>query len=56
MVKSYLRARVQSLDLERMTTLTLWLQRRLGWGDARTTPELLEALKGGALAAPLQVE
>ena len=29
--KSYLRARVQSLDLERMTTLAPWLQRRLGW-------------------------
>ena len=43
--KSYLRARVQSLDLERMTTLTPWLQRRLGWGDACTTPELLKALK-----------
>ena len=43
--KSYLRTRVQSLDLERMTTLTPWLQRRLGWGDARTTPELLEALQ-----------
>ena len=43
-VKSYLRTRVP-LDLVRMTTLTPWLQRRLGWGDARTTPELLEALK-----------
>ena len=41
--KSYLRARVP-LDLERMTTLTPWLQRRLSWGDARTTPELLKAL------------
>ena len=27
-----------------MNTLTPWLQRRLGWGDARTTPELLKAL------------
>ena len=33
------------MDLERMTTLAPWLQRRLGWGDARTTPELLEALQ-----------
>ena len=41
--KSYLRARVP-LDLEGMTPLTPWLQRRLGWGDARTTPELLKAL------------
>ena len=39
--KSYLRARVP-LDLERMTTLTPW--RRLGWGDARTTPELLSLI------------
>ena len=46
--KSYLRARVP-LDLERMTPLTPWLQRRLGWGDARTTPELLKALKKDCL-------
>ena len=47
---------VQSLDFGRMTTLTPWLQRRLGWGGARTTPELLEALQKEArlrLAAPL---
>ena len=50
--KSYLRMRVQSLDLERMTTLTPWLQRRLGWGDARTTPELLKALKQGRGCGP----
>ena len=50
--KSYLRARVP-LDLERMTTLTPLLQRRLGWGDARTTPELLEALKE-AVRQPLK--
>ena len=49
--KSYLRARV-SLDLERMTTLTPWLQRRLGWGGARTTPELLPALQKGARWQP----
>ena len=29
-----------------MTPLTPWLQWRLGWGDARTTPELLKALRG----------
>ena len=33
-VKSYLRTRRVPLDLEGMTTLTPWLQRRLGWGDA----------------------
>ena len=49
--KSYLRARVP-LDLERMTTLTPWLQRRLGWGDARTTPELLKALTEEARLKP----
>ena len=50
--KSYLRTRVQSLDLERMTTLTPWLQRRLGWGDARTTPELLDWLQKEARLQP----
>ena len=50
--KSYLCKRVQSLDLESMTTLTPWLQRRLGWGDARTTPELLETLKEEARLQP----
>ena len=35
-----------------MTTLTPWLQRRLGWGDARTTPELLKALEEEALLKP----
>ena len=49
--KNYLRTRVP-LDLEGMTTLTPWLQRRLGWGDARTTPELLEALKEEARMRP----
>ena len=49
--KSYLRARVP-LDLERMTPLTPWLQRRLGWGDARTTPELLKALTEEARLQP----
>ena len=51
-VKSYLCTRRVPLDLERMTTLTPWLQRRLGWGDARTTPELLEALKEEARMRP----
>ena len=41
----WLSTRVQDLDLERMKTVTLWHQRRFGWGDARTTPQLLEALK-----------
>ena len=51
-VKSYLRTRRVPLDLEGMTTLTPWLQRRLGWGDARTPPELLAALKEEARMRP----
>jgi len=33
------------LDVEQLQTLTPLMQRRLGWGDVRTTPELLEALR-----------
>ena len=41
----WLRTRVQDLDLERMETVTVWHQRRFGWGDVRTTPEILGALQ-----------
>ena len=41
----WLRTRVQDLDLKRMETVTVWHQRRFGWGDVRTTPELLAALQ-----------
>ena len=34
----WLRTRVQDLDLKRMETVTVWHQRRFGWGDIRTTP------------------
>ena len=36
---------ISGLDIDSLTTLTPWLQRRLGWGDARTTPDLLDALQ-----------
>ena len=34
-----------SVDTGRLAALTPMLQRRLGWGDVRNTPDLLEALK-----------
>ena len=49
---SWLRTRVQNLELKRMATLTVWLQRRFGWGDARTTPEILGALQQEARLRP----
>ena len=41
----WLRTRVQDLDLERLETVTVRHQRRFGWGDVRTTPEILVALQ-----------
>ena len=35
-----------------METLTVWLQRRFGWGDVRTTPEILAALQQEARLRP----
>ena len=44
--KHWLSKRVpDGLDTDRLVPLAPWLQRRLGWGDVRTTPELLDALK-----------
>jgi hypothetical protein len=44
--RNWLSKRVPAeVDLERMVALTPMLQRRFGWGDARTTPELMEALR-----------
>ena len=40
-----LRKRVQDLDFDSMETVTVWHQRRFGWGDVRTTPEILAALQ-----------
>ena len=48
----WLRTRVQGLDLERMETVTVWHQRRFGWGDVRTTPEILAALQQEARLRP----
>ena len=47
-----LRTRVQDLDLERTETMTVWHQRRFGWGDVRTTPEILAALQQEARLRP----
>ena len=47
-VKQWLRGRLPPdcrLDVDQLLTLTPMLQRRLGWGDVRTSPELLEALR-----------
>ena len=35
-----------------METVTVWHQRRFGWGDARTTPEILGALQQEARRRP----
>ena len=44
--RNWLSKRVPAeLDLGRMVVLTPMLQRRFRWGDARTTPELMEALR-----------
>ena len=41
----WLRKRVQDLNFDSMETVTVWHQRRFGWGDVRTTPEILAALQ-----------
>ena len=48
----WLRKRVQDLDFDSMETVTVWHQRRFGWGDVRTTPELLAALQQEARLRP----
>ena len=54
-VKQWLRKRLPPechLDVEHVETLTPFMQRRLGWGDARTTAELLEALRRESALPP----
>ena len=48
----WLRKRVQDLDFDSMETVTVWHQRRFGWGDVRTTPEILAALQQEARLRP----
>ena len=48
----WFRKRVQDLDFDSMETVTVWHQRRFGWGDVRTTPELLAALQQEARLRP----
>ena len=46
-VREWLRGRLPpgTLNADDLQPLTPWLQRRLGWGDARTTPEFLTLLR-----------
>ncbi len=48
----WLRKRVQDLDFDSMETVTVWHQRRFGWGDVRTTPEILAARQQEARLRP----
>ena len=57
-VKEWLRKHLppDTLDVEGLQTLNPWLQRRLGWGDVRTTPELLVVLRQEARLPALSLE